>query len=1205
MKSIRPILSGSAITLLRKSSLIFAVASIGLATSAYSQSITWGAATTMSADADVLTTGAHDRAYIFNGTSTINGVSFTSFGSSGDTDGFTSGNFHGGYNPNSGPVFPNYDNLSAAYKVIANNGRYSNDGNGAITLNNLNAGLDYTVQVWVSDSRDFGAGTIDVRTQTINGSPSLDFNVQNNTGGVGQFVTGTFTASGASTTLTISANASAQINALNLRATGVTAGNTATITTPRNWSALTLGVGSTLDYNLAADATQATVVSGTGTFVKSGAGVLTLTEAQTYDGATNITGGTLRLQGQATLAVLGAARQFDASTLGLADGANVSQWNDVSGNGQNATVPGGNGTPTFIANAGTGTGLGAINFTAGTNATDSQALTFTRDTNVRTVFSVFKGSSFLLTDSNNYGFHRPTDGNPADPLLANYGGDTAALVGGSTFVNGAQVNPETFAMPTSLNNGYNLVSMTTNGGAVAVNGFNKDRIYHAGNQSQAEVLIYDTVLSTAQRQHNEAYLQKKWFGTTASGFGNGALPATTPVTISNAGVLDLNNSDQTIGSLSSTDGSGTQVILSAGTLTVGNATNTTFDGVISGEGSLVKQGTGKLTLTGANTYASLTVVNAGTLQLGNGSTTNGSIAGSVRTNATLAFANPAAQTYAGIISGTGVVEKSGAGALTLGGNNSFSGGLTVAAGTLIAGSDAALGANSGSVVVQSGASLDINGRALQGYTQNIQIAGAGNNATLGALGNSGAQNLNAIRGITLTADASIGGDGGRWDIGRLDFNADPNNTVDHINGGGFTLTKVGNSHLGLLTGASNLAGFSINGGTVAPHENTSFGAGTVTLNNGATIQPWGGLNVANALALNAGTIRTDGFSDNYNGPAAVNGPVTINAVTGGNITFNGNITGSGAITKTGGYSFFLAGDNSGFTGSVTNNESNVFLNSATAGSADAAFTLNAGNLANTTAGTVTQHLGSLAGTGGNLGNNIAGSAVTFSVGENDSSTAFSGNIVDTVGGGGTTAIKKVGTGTFTFAGAATHSDGTTVEAGTLLVSGSISGAITVKSGAVLGGSGGSTGAITVESGGTLAPGASPGILSTTGTLDLAGGATFSLELNGTTAGTGYDQMIVGGDISLGGSTLSLSLGFAPNDGDMFTILLNNGTNPIGGTFTGLANGAEFTIGAESFSISYVGGDGNDVVLTAVPEPGSAVLLLGGLAMLGARRRRKA
>ena len=118
-------------------------------------------------------------------------------------------------------------------------------------------------------------------------------------------------------------------------------------------------------------------------------------------------------------------------------------------------------------------------------------------------------------------------------------------------------------------------------------------------------------------------------------------------------------------------------------------------------------------------------------------------------------------------------------------------------------------------------------------------------------------------------------------------------------------------------------------------------------------------------------------------------------------------------------------------------------------------------------------------------------------------------------------------------------------------------------------------------GGMLMPGGNNlGVLTVSGTLTLNQYTTVSILLQGTTAGTGYAQLQAGGPIDLGNSTLSLHIGFVPPMGSMFEILTNTGTNPISGTFSGLAEGAVFSQGGYQFQITYQGGTGGDsVVLT--------------------------
>ena len=83
----------------------------------------------------------------------------------------------------------------------------------------------------------------------------------------------------------------------------------------------------------------------------------------------------------------------------------------------------------------------------------------------------------------------------------------------------------------------------------------------------------------------------------------------------------------------------------------------------------------------------------------------------------------------------------------------------------------------------------------------------------------------------------------------------------------------------------------------------------------------------------------------------------------------------------------------------------------------------------------------------------------------------------------------------------------------------------------------------------------------------------------------YDQMDVGyfGVIGDGRLDLTLLEGGVVKEGDTFTIVNRTEPGPVQGTFKDLPEGAEITVSGVTFKISYVGGDGNDVVLTALND----------------------
>jgi len=211
----------------------------------------------------------------------------------------------------------------------------------------------------------------------------------------------------------------------------------------------------------------------------------------------------------------GLVARYDAQSItGLGDGATVTNWPDSSGNGNTATNTG--GTPAYVAQG--YNGLPVVRFTADGNSTFTMK---TGRSDIRTVFWVCKepsaGVHFLLGDSGSYNFHRGLSGNTIwDGTYA-----SANIRNGTTRLNSAIVNGTTTAPGTN----WNIVDVVTTGNVTA------SRIsYDRGNAGRswagdvAEILIYNTALSSNDVVFTERYLNIKWIAPSVT-------PPTTPTNL--------------------------------------------------------------------------------------------------------------------------------------------------------------------------------------------------------------------------------------------------------------------------------------------------------------------------------------------------------------------------------------------------------------------------------------------------------------------------------------------------------------------------------------------------------------------------------------------------------------------------------------------------------------------------------------------------
>jgi fibronectin-binding autotransporter adhesin len=345
-----------------------------------------------------------------------------------------------------------------------------------------------------------------------------------------------------------------------------------------------------------------------------------------------------------------------------------------------------------------------------------------------------------------------------------------------------------------------------------------------------------------------------------------------------------------------TTGSLTGNVLDNGNLVFNRSDAFIYAGNISGTGSVSQSGSGTLVLTGANNYTGGTIISAGTLQLGT-PTTTGSLTGDVLNNAKLEFDRSDTYTFAGNISGSGIVLVAGGGTVILTGNNSYTGDTTVFINAnLQAGNGGTVGSLANGLIHVGGGTVTVD--RSNSYTFSGSIT-------------------NAVDGTGLLGSVAVIGSGTTIFAGTNTYTGRTTVSAGTLNvTGSIASSSVSIASSATLSGTGKVGTTTVaSGGTLAPGAGTT--PGTLTISGNLTLAS--GADFADAVTPTAASLAS------VSGAASINGAV-VTSITPGAYSFGQRFP---ILTATGGVSGTftpLLGIPATLKGQLSYDANNVYLN---------------------------------------------------------------------------------------------------------------------------------------------------------------------------------------------------------------------------------------------------------------------------------------